>query len=161
MGYLGNPKATAESISAMEGWFRTGDIGYQDKEGNFYIPDRAKELIKYKGFQVAPAELDGTLLENEAVDDVAVIGIESQEYGTEVPRAYVVLSKKIKSDICEAEEAAKIIQWVEKRVAHHKRLRGGVRFLDVIPKSANGKILRRVLKQALKDREAGTSKAKI
>jgi 4-coumarate--CoA ligase len=116
MGCLVNPRVTAESILAIEGWFRTGDIGYQEKWSNFYISDRAKELIKYKGFQVAPAEFEGILLQNEAVDDVAVIGIDSQEYGTEVPRAYVVLSKKAKSDICETEEAAKIMQWVEKRL---------------------------------------------
>ncbi|KAL1994587.1 hypothetical protein VTN49DRAFT_2057 [Thermomyces lanuginosus] len=154
LGYHRNPRATAECLSP-DGWFRTGDVGYQDKEGNFYITDRVKELIKYKGFQVAPAELEGLLLDNDAVDDVAVIGVYSQEHGSEVPRAYVVRSAKSKASGRSAEEEAEsIINWLSSRVAQHKRLRGGVRFIDAVPKSPSGKILRRLLKEEAKKEQA-------
>ncbi|KAL2856576.1 hypothetical protein BJY01DRAFT_203042 [Aspergillus pseudoustus] len=160
LGYHNNPAATADSISPG-GWFRTGDVGYQDAKGNFYITDRVKELIKYKGFQVAPAELEGILVDNSAIDDVAVIGIESAALGTEVPVAYIVRSAKSKSSGVSAEEAAaSIIKWLEGKVAHHKRLRGGVRFVDEIPKSASGKILRRMLKKQAQE-EAVAPKAKL
>ena len=154
LGYHRNPRATAECLSP-DGWFRTGDVGYQDKEGNFYITDRVKELIKYKGFQVAPAELEGLLLDNDAVDDVAVIGVYSQEHGSEVPRAYVVRSAKSKASGRSAEEEAEsIINWLSSRVAQHKRLLGGVRFIDAVPKSPSGKILRRLLKEEAKKEQA-------
>ncbi|KAL3456614.1 hypothetical protein BJX64DRAFT_39039 [Aspergillus heterothallicus] len=160
LGYHNNPAATADSISP-EGWFRTGDVGYQDAKGNFYITDRVKELIKYKGFQVAPAELEGILVDNSAIDDVAVIGVESAAHGTEVPVAYIVRSAKSKSSgVAAEEEAANIIKWLEEKVAHHKRLRGGVRFVDEIPKSASGKILRRMLKKQAQE-EAAAPKAKL
>lgn len=159
-GYHNNPSATADCLSS-DGWFRTGDVGYQDKNGNFYITDRVKELIKYKGFQVAPAELEGILVDHEAIDDVAVIGVESEAHGTEVPVAYIVRSAKSKaSGISAEQEAANIIQWLDGKVAYHKRLRGGVRFIDAIPKSVSGKILRRVLKQQAKE-EAAAPKAKL
>ncbi|KAB8254525.1 hypothetical protein BDV32DRAFT_15255 [Aspergillus pseudonomiae] len=158
-GYHNNPAATAECLT--DGWFRTGDVGYQDKNGNFYITDRVKELIKYKGFQVAPAELEGILVDHEAIDDVAVIGIESEAHGTEVPLAYIVRSATSKSSGASAEqEAANIIKWLDGKVAYHKRLRGGVRFVDAIPKSVSGKILRRVLKKQAKE-EAAAPKAKL
>ncbi|KAL2872437.1 acyl--CoA ligase [Aspergillus lucknowensis] len=160
LGYHNNPAATADSISP-DGWFRTGDVGYQDKKGNFYITDRVKELIKYKGFQVAPAELEGILLDNSAIDDVAVIGIESAAHGTEVPVAFVVRSAKSKSSgVSAEEEAANITKWLEAKVAQHKRLRGGVRFVDAIPKSVSGKILRRLLKKQAQE-EAASPKAKL
>lgn len=147
LGYHHNPAATKECLSA-DGWFRTGDVGYQDTKGNFFITDRVKELIKYKGFQVPPAELEGLLVDNPAIDDVAVIGIESEAHGSEVPMACVVRSAKSKSTgISDEEEAANIVRWLDSKVAHHKRLRGGVRFVDQIPKNPSGKILRRLLKQ--------------
>ncbi|KAJ5783019.1 hypothetical protein N7457_004793 [Penicillium paradoxum] len=159
-GYHANPTATAESLSS-DGWFRTGDVGYQDKDMNFYITDRVKELIKYKGFQVAPAELEGILIDNKAIDDVAVIGIDSEAHGTEVPVAYVVRSAKSKtSGLSDQQEAANIIKWLDDKFAYHKKLRGGVRFVDVIPKSAAGKILRRVLKNQAKE-ETAAPKAKL
>ncbi|KAL4914709.1 hypothetical protein BDW62DRAFT_189892 [Aspergillus aurantiobrunneus] len=159
LGYHNNPAATADSISP-DGWFRTGDVGYQDPKGNFYITDRVKELIKYKGFQVAPAELEGILVDHGSIDDVAVIGLESAEHGTEVPVAYVVRSAKSKnSGVSAADEAGNIAKWLDDKVANHKRLRGGVRFVDEIPKSASGKILRRLLKrQALEETAAPKSK---
>ncbi|KKZ65809.1 hypothetical protein EMCG_01194 [[Emmonsia] crescens] len=162
LGYLNNPAATAECLSP-DGWFRTGDVGHQDEHGNLYITDRVKELIKYKGFQVAPAELEGILVENEAVNDVAVIGVESEEHGSEVPRAYVVFNAKAagKGAAGEAAEAEKIMRWLAGKVAPHKRLRGGVKFIDEIPKSASGKILRRVLKERAKKEDADRVKAKL
>jgi acyl-CoA synthetase (AMP-forming)/AMP-acid ligase II len=151
LGYHNNPEATAKCLS-KDGWFQTGDVGYQDKDNNFYITDRVKELIKYKGFQVAPAELEGILVDNEAVDDVAVLGVESEAHGTEVPLAYIVRSAKSKnSNITAEEEATRIVQWLDAKVAYHKRLRGGVRFVDEIPKSPSGKILRRLLKKQAKE----------
>lgn len=153
LGYLDNPEATAACVSP-DGWFRTGDVGFQDSEGFFYITDRVKELIKYKGFQVAPAELEGILTDNEAVADAAVIGVESAEHGTEVPRAYIVPNPQIIPPGKRTPmEAAKIADWLSKKVASYKKLRGGVRFVDEIPKSPSGKILRRLLKQQAKEEE--------
>ncbi|KAF2266284.1 4-coumarate-CoA ligase 2 [Lojkania enalia] len=139
-GYLNNPEGTAHALTP-EGYFKTGDIGYQDKDGNFFITDRVKELIKYKGFQVPPAELEGILISHDNINDVAVVGIYNPEQATEVPRAYVVPSKG-KTDT----HAQEIVEWLNAKVANHKKLRGGVRFVEEIPKSVSGKILRRVLK---------------
>jgi 4-coumarate--CoA ligase len=148
-GYWKNDAATKESLTE-DGFFKTGDIGFQDKEHNFYITDRVKELIKYKGFQVAPAELEGKLMESEIVDDVAVIGINDEQEHTEVPRAYIVAAQDKRADVGE-KEALAIVDWTSKKVANHKRLRGGIVFIDEIPKSASGKILRRILKERSKD----------
>jgi acyl-CoA synthetase (AMP-forming)/AMP-acid ligase II len=133
-GYLNRPEATEHTIDA-EGWLHTGDVGYADDEDHFYIVDRAKELIKYKGFQVAPAELEAILLTHPAVADAAVIPIPDDEAG-EIPKAYVVLSGKA--------EEEEILAFVAARVASFKKVRL-VEFTDRIPKSASGKILRRVL----------------
>jgi acyl-CoA synthetase (AMP-forming)/AMP-acid ligase II len=155
LGYLNNPEGTKNALTE-DGYFKTGDVGHQDEEGNFFITDRVKELIKYKGFQVPPAELEGILMSHEDIDDVAVVGIYNKEQATEVPRAYVVPRKGVKGD---KETEQKIVKWLEAKVAGHKRLRGGVGFVDAIPKTASGKILRRVLKeQAAKEGEA---KAKL
>ncbi|EEH40132.2 4-coumarate-CoA ligase [Paracoccidioides lutzii Pb01] len=160
LGYLNNPEATAACLS-QDGWFRTGDVGHQDEHGNLYITDRVKERIKYKGFQVAPAELEGVLVENELIANVAVIGVESEVHGSEVPRAFVVLSGK-KVEDGTAADAEQIVQWLAGKVAPHKRLRGGVRFVHEIPKSASGKILRRVLKdRARKEDTVERLKAKL
>ncbi len=116
-----------------------------------------KELIKYKGFQVPPAELEGLLATHPKIADVAVIGVYEESLASEVPRAYIVLDaseddgvgRKKKGKDTERE----IVDWVTERVAPHKRLRGGVRFVEQIPKSASGKILRRLLKvEAEKER---------
>lgn len=133
-GYLNRPEATAHTIDT-EGWLHTGDVGYADEDDHFFIVDRAKELIKYKGFQVAPAELEAILLTHPAVADAAVIPIPDDEAG-EIPKAYVVLS-----GIANAEE---ILAFVADRVAPFKKIRL-IEFADRIPKSASGKILRRVL----------------
>lgn len=151
LGYHNNPQATAKTLSA-DGWLRTGDVGYQDKNGHFYITDRVKELIKYNGFQVAPAELESILANNDAVADVAVVGTQSQKHGTEVPLAFVVRSEKsITSGTAAEEEARNIARWLEDRVAYYKRLRGGVHFVDSIPKSPSGKILRRLLQKQVQE----------
>lgn len=139
-GYYRNEKATQETID-KDGWLHTGDIAKMDENENVYIVDRLKELIKVKGLQVAPAELEDLLRRHPAVVDVAVIGLPDERAG-EVPRAYVVLSPE--SDVTQDE----IADYVAKEVAPHKRLLGGVCFTDKIPKSATGKILRRELKAA-------------
>ena len=133
-GYLNNPEATAQTIDA-DGWLHTGDIGYADEDGHFYIVDRAKELIKYKGFQVPPAELEAVLLTHPCVADAAVIPCPDDEAG-EVPKGIIVLREPV--------EAAALLEFVAQRVAPHKRIRY-VEFVDKIPKSPSGKILRRVL----------------
>ena len=139
LGYWNNKKATDNTID-KDGFLHTGDIGMVDDEGYYYIVDRLKELIKYKGFQVAPAELEALLVTHPAVADAAVIGVPNEEAG-ELPKAYVVL-KEGQKDVTHDD----IAKWLESKVTNSKRLRGGVEFIDVIPKSASGKILRRVLK---------------
>jgi acyl-CoA synthetase (AMP-forming)/AMP-acid ligase II len=133
-GYLNNPDATDATLDE-DGWLHTGDIGYVDEDGFFYIVDRLKELIKYKGYQVAPAELEALLLSHPAIADVAVIPSPDEEAG-EVPKAFVVLK-------AEATPEA-IMDWVAERVSPQKKVRR-VEFVDSVPKSLSGKILRRVL----------------
>ncbi len=142
-GYLGRPDATRNTIDA-DGWLRTGDIGYADEDGDFFIVDRSKELIKYKGLQIAPAELEAVLLAHPAIADVAVIPIRDEEAG-EVPKAFIVR----KSDVT----AEDVQAFVAARVAPHKKIRQ-VEFVDAIPKSASGKILRRVLIEQERAKEA-------
>ncbi|KAF7557884.1 hypothetical protein G7Z17_g250 [Cylindrodendrum hubeiense] len=151
LGYLNNAAGTKNAITE-DGYFKTGDVGHQDKNGDFYITDRIKELIKYKGFQVAPAELEGLLLSHQDIDDVAVIGIYDKSRATEVPRAYIVLRRGVKGT---SEMETAIVQWLSERVSSHKRLRGGVRFVNEVPKSAAGKILRRVLQDKAKKEAEG------
>ncbi|KAF2631583.1 acetyl-CoA synthetase-like protein [Macroventuria anomochaeta] len=159
-GYWKNDAATKDAITS-DGYFKTGDIGFQDEQHNFYITDRVKELIKYKGFQVAPAELEGKLMDNKLVEDVAVIGVQDEHMHTEVPRAYVVAAKG-RGEAGE-NEAKAIVDWIGGKVANHKRLRGGIVFVAEVPKSASGKILRRLLKESAKDDVALgiTSQAKL
>ncbi|KAK0503575.1 AMP binding protein [Armillaria luteobubalina] len=150
-GYINNPTATVNTIT-KDGWLKTGDIAVRDDEGYFFIVDRVKELIKYKGFQVPPAELESILLSHPGVADVAVIGIEDVAEATELPRAYVVPThpEKVKTDAQKTEFGAQIAGWIKSKVAKHKYLRGGVVTIDVIPKSAAGKILRRQLRDLAK-----------
>jgi acyl-CoA synthetase (AMP-forming)/AMP-acid ligase II len=133
-GYWNNPAATADSIDE-QGWYHTGDIGYADEDGYFYVLDRVKELIKYKALQVAPAELEAVLLSHAAIADAAVIPSPDEEAG-EVPKAFVVLKAEA--------TAEEIMSYVAERVAPHKKIRR-LEFIEQIPKSAAGKILRRVL----------------
>ena len=145
-GYLNRPEETAACLEA-EGWYHTGDVGYVDEDGYFFIVDRTKELIKYKGMQVAPAELEALLLTHAAVLDAAVVRRADEEAG-EVPKAFVVLKP---DEASRATTAQAIMDWVAGRVAPHKRIRQ-LEFIEQIPKSASGKILRRVLMDADKAR---------
>lgn len=156
-GYLNNPEGTKNALTE-DGYFKTGDVGHQDKDGNFYITDRVKELIKYKGFQVPPAELEGLLTSHPTVNDVAVIGIYNRDQATEVPRAYIVPKPGVEGS---PKTANDIMQWLQAKVANHKRLRGGVRFVDEVPKSASGKILRRLLKIKAQEEDEKGQKAKL
>ncbi|KIN97592.1 hypothetical protein M404DRAFT_160109 [Pisolithus tinctorius Marx 270] len=142
-GYLNNASATAAAITD-DGWLKTGDIAICNKDGFFTIVDRRKELIKYKGFQVPPAELESLLLQHPDVADAAVIGVLSTET-TELPRAYVVPARAVAKEKAET-FALGIQKWVAQRVAPHKKLRGGIVLVEHIPKSASGKILRRELR---------------
>uniref|UniRef100_A0A2S2NN70 Putative 4-coumarate--CoA ligase n=1 Tax=Schizaphis graminum TaxID=13262 RepID=A0A2S2NN70_SCHGA len=139
MGYHNNPEATANTISP-EGWLSTGDIGYYNDKKEFFIVDRIKELIKVQGYQVPPAELEGILRTHPAVLDAAVIGVPDDRTG-EAPLAYVVLDP----DRPAASEAD-MKTFVAERVAPYKQISAGVRFVESLPKSAAGKILRRLLK---------------
>ncbi|CEL60419.1 hypothetical protein RSOLAG1IB_09625 [Rhizoctonia solani AG-1 IB] len=163
-GYLNNPTATANSITP-DGWFKTGDIAVRDSEGFFTIVDRLKELIKYKGFQVPPADLENVLLTHPDIIDVGVIGVHSEEQATELPRAYVVHRAGYNSFKSQAErdEFGKQVQtWIQSKVAKHKFLRGGVSVIEAIPKSAAGKILRRQLRDlAKKELDTAKPKAKL
>jgi acyl-CoA synthetase (AMP-forming)/AMP-acid ligase II len=135
-GYLNKPEATAQAIDP-DGWLHTGDIALIDEHGGVRIVDRVKELIKYKAYQVAPAELEAVLLTHPAITDAAVIGVPDEEAG-EVPKAFVVTSASLPPD--------EIRAFVAERVAPYKKLRA-VEIVDEVPKAPSGKILRRVLKE--------------
>jgi 4-coumarate--CoA ligase len=143
LGYIDDLKRTRECLSES-GWLRTGDVATYDDDGHFYITDRIKELIKVRGFQVAPAELESLLLTHDAVKDAAVIQVPDEKSG-ELPRAYIVLNENFGSTT-----EAEIYDWVKERVAAYKRLDGGIAFIESIPKSASGKILRRILRDQVK-----------
>ena len=137
-GYLNNPEATAETM-AEGGWLRTGDIAHFDGDGYLFITDRLKELIKYKGFQVAPAELEAELLTHPAIADAAVIGISDSTAG-ELPKAFIVAAPGAEPPTLESVQA-----YLDDRLAHYKQVRV-LEVIDAIPKSASGKILRRFLR---------------
>jgi acyl-CoA synthetase (AMP-forming)/AMP-acid ligase II len=140
-GYLENEQATSETLTD-DGWLRTGDIGRITDDGQTYIVDRLKELIKYKGYQVPPAELEAVLVGHERIRDAGVIGVPDVE-GGEAPMACVVAA----DDGLDADE---VMAYVAEHVAPYKRVRRVV-FVEEIPKSASGKILRRILR----DQHAG------
>ena len=137
-GYWKAPEATTESL--RDGWLYTGDIGWRDEEGYVTITDRKKELIKYKGFSVAPAQLEALLLEHVAVADVAIIAKPNEEAG-EVPKAFVVLRSGYEN-LSEDE----LLVWVNGQIAGYKQVRE-IEFINAIPRNPSGKILRRVLKE--------------
>ncbi len=143
-GYLHRPEETAQMLDP-DGWLHSGDIGHVDDDGYFYVVDRVKELIKYKGQQVAPAELEAVLVSHPAIADAAVVRTSDEQAG-EVPKAFVVASSELSAD--------EVITWVAERVAPSKKVRV-VEFVDEIPKSPSGKILRRVLME--RDRQAADS----
>lgn len=133
-GYFNNPEATALCLTA-DGWLKTGDVAVVDELGWFTIVDRVKELIKYKGLQVAPAELEAVLLSHPEIADAAVIPVPDPDAG-EIPKAFVVVRRALSANA--------VMAFVAARVSSYKKVRR-VEFVDAIPKSASGKILRRVL----------------
>ncbi|MBU0862209.1 MAG: AMP-binding protein, partial [Alphaproteobacteria bacterium] len=139
-GYLNNAKATAETI-VEDGWLRTGDIAVIDPDGQMFIVDRLKELIKYKGFQVAPAELEATLVAMDGITDAAVIGLPDPEAG-EIPMAFIVRTENGPDD-------AAIKAHLAKTLSSYKQVHR-IDFVTEIPKSASGKILRRFLRDKIK-----------
>ncbi|MBV8990190.1 MAG: AMP-binding protein [Solirubrobacterales bacterium] len=136
-GYRGHPDATAKTIDA-DGWLHTGDLGTVSSDGVIRITDRIKELIKVKGLQVPPAELEGLLCAHPSVADAAVIGV-PDETASEVPKAFVVARGEVTAD--------QLIGWVAERVAPHKRI-CAVEFVDAVPRLPSGKTVRRVLRAA-------------
>ncbi|CDO54029.1 hypothetical protein DV113_002534 [Geotrichum candidum] len=145
-GYLRNPEATSSSFEGN--WFKTGDVAQVDKNGGWKIVDRVKELIKSRGFQVAPAELEGLLLTHPDVADAAVTAVSAEDEGTEYPRAFIVLKTG-------AADPIKVLNWINSKVARHKKLYGGLVVVSEVPKSPSGKILRRLLKTIEFDRVYG------
>ena len=145
-GYLNNPAATSETLAA-NGWLRTGDIGRIDENGFFFIVDRLKELIKYKGYQVPPAELEAVLVSHPKVKDAGVIGMHTEE-GEEAPMACVVIEGEVDAD--------ELLEYVAERVAPYKKLRR-IEFVEEVPKSASGKILRRLLREQHGDAKISAS----
>jgi acyl-CoA synthetase (AMP-forming)/AMP-acid ligase II len=137
-GYLNNPGATADTVDA-EGWLHTGDVAIVDAHGCYTVVDRVKELIKYKGYQVAPAELEAVLLGHPQILDAAVIGVPEKDTGEELPKAFVVRAQG-----SELSEQA-VMDFMAEKVAPHKKIRL-VEFIDEVPKSSAGKILRKDLK---------------
>lgn len=142
MGYKSNPEETRNSFH--NGWLCTGDVGHFDKEGFFYITGRKKELIKFKGNQVPPAEIEAVMLSHPSVTDAGVCGVYDQQIESEVPVGYVSLDPQVQK-----EDHSKVLEeikaFVHERVARYKQLRGGLFVLAEMPKNANGKLMRRSL----------------
>jgi 4-coumarate--CoA ligase len=154
-GYFDNPSANSESFDS-DHYFRTGDIVYcSSASKKWYIVDRKKELIKVRGFQVAPPELEAVLLTHPQIVDAGVIGVNIGE--AEVPRAYVV---RRPGDEGARLTESEVREWCRKRLAGYKDLVGGVVFADSIPKNASGKILKRVLRDCAK-KEMASEKARM
>ncbi|KAJ2004619.1 hypothetical protein GGI04_002450 [Coemansia thaxteri] len=146
LGYLNNPSAT-QDIFDDQGFLHTGDIGYVDTSGFFYITDRKKEIIKFKGFQVAPSELEGLLAEHPDIEDAAVMAVYDDSQATEIPKGYFVLKKTEDSSVIdEIARAQAVVDWLHERIAKYKRLRGGFAIIDHIPRSPAGKIIRNSLR---------------
>jgi 4-coumarate--CoA ligase len=145
---LNNEKATRETYE-LDGFLHTGDQGYIDEDGIIHILDRLKEMIKVKGIQVAPAELEDLLLGHPSVEDAAVLGI-PDDYSGELPKAYVVLKPGVSKSMSAGRE---VIAYVKEKKTRYKWIKE-VELVNEIPKSASGKILRRVLRDQMK---AGTT----
>jgi acyl-CoA synthetase (AMP-forming)/AMP-acid ligase II len=158
-GYHNNAEANADSFDS-DGWFKTGDIAYCDQSTRkWYIVDRRKELIKVRGFQVAPPEIEAVLLSHPQIVDAAVIGVTFPGSDIEYPRAYVVRRPgELGAKITEAE----VQQFVLSQLSKYKALTGGVKFVGSIARNPSGKILKRVLREdAKKEIEDGVLKARL
>lgn len=142
-GYLNDADATKNTID-KDGWLHSGDVAYYDEDKQFYIVDRIKELIKYNANQVPPAEIEALLLSNSKVKDCGVIGIPDEKAG-ELPFAYVVKQHGV--ELTEKE----VIEFVAANASKVKWLRGGVRFIDEIPRNPTGKLLRREMREMYKN----------
>ena len=138
-GYLNQLDATAITLEP-DGWLHTGDVGYADEDGFLYIVDRVKEIIKYKAYQVAPAELEAVIGTHPSVMDAAVVPSPDAESG-EIPKAFVVLRAGVPADAATSDS---ILAYVAERVTPYKKVRA-IEVVEAIPKSPSGKILRRVL----------------
>jgi len=147
LGYWNAPEETAQTL--RNGWIHTGDIGHLDADGYLYIVDRKKDMIKYKGFSIAPAELEAVLVEHSAVQESAVVGVAGEEAG-EIPKAFVVLYDDVSSRVTDEE----LIIFVNGKLTGYKKLHE-VEFVETLPKLASGKILRRELKELERARRAG------
>ncbi|KAF2802373.1 acetyl-CoA synthetase-like protein [Mytilinidion resinicola] len=159
-GYKDDELTTQESMIDGD-WLRTGDLGYIDKDGFLVLYDRLKDIIKYKGFQVSPLELEDIAHRHPLVDEVAICGVWSESEATELPRAYVVLKKEVeKSPTHLSRHAESISNFVSEKVSTYKQLRGIV-FVDDLPKNPTGKILRRVLRMEREKYENGPIRAKL
>lgn len=158
-GYFKNPEANSQSFDS-DGWFKTGDIAYCDQfTRKWYIVDRKKELIKVRGFQVAPPELEAVLLSHPQIVDCAVIGITIPGANTEFPRAYVVRRPGGDGNRPTEDE---VKRYVLDRLARYKALTGGVKFVGSIARNPSGKILKRVLREDAKNEiEAGLIKPNL
>ena len=154
-GYFNSPQATKDSVDD-EGYFKTGDVMFCDsKNGKWYIIERKKELIKVRGFQVAPAELEGVLLANPQIMDAVVIGIQDKlDPDVELPKAYVV--RKPGSEGASLTEAM-VKSYCKERLAKYKELSGGVSFVESVPRNATGKPLRRILREMEKAQTGGAA----
>ncbi|XP_049837936.1 uncharacterized protein LOC126282322 [Schistocerca gregaria] len=148
-GYYDDPAATAAAFDA-DGWFHTGDIGYYDDDGFFFITDRIKDFIKYKGHHVPSAQLEALLCRHPAVLEAAVVGV-PDPLAAELPRAYVVLKPG------EPASEDQVAHFVDSQVSDHKKLRGGVFFIDRLPRTAAGKISKKLLIEELKKRESAAT----
>ncbi|KAI0657466.1 acetyl-CoA synthetase-like protein [Cubamyces menziesii] len=152
IGYLDNPQATAETFK--DGWVYTGDEGYVNEAKELFIIDRIKELIKVRGFQVAPAELEGLLLDHPDIADVCVVGA-PDDYSGELPFAFIALKEEARARIAkDAAQEQQIRDAIMKFVADHKtqyKWLAGIEFVDVVPKNPSGKLLRRLLRDKLKE----------
>lgn len=161
-GYFNNLQATKDSFTELPDddggkWFLTGDIAVL-RNGKFYIVDRKKELLKYKGLQVAPAEIENLLFSHPQIAEAAVVGLPgvNSESGSDLPRAYVV--RRAGADAISEDE---VKEFVRSKLAHYKQLRGGVVFVDELPKNAIGKYLRRDLRERAKKEVGAQRQARL
>lgn len=152
--YLDAPEATKKTV--VDGWLHTGDIGYQ-RGGKWYIIDRAKELIKVRGWQVSPTELEICLLKHPSIIDAAVIGVDLSDGRGELPRAYLVLDPTSLPPVTDEE----IQKHVHCHLAKYKALTGGIRHIKVVPRSAAGKILKKVLRKEIEEEVREHSKMEV
>lgn len=154
-GYVGDEAATRNTF--VGDWLRTGDVMMCDSNSNFWVTDRLKEMIKYKGLQIAPSELEDLLVQHPHVIDAAVCAIYSHEQASEVPLAYVSLAAPHHN--LPAEKMIRVLEevrsWIDGQVAGYKKLRGGVFHLQTLPKNPSGKILRRELPAKKKEERIG------